>query len=74
MKANKLFSCPFCGGQAELKKVNVYGRDGYRVTCTKCHCSTNLISTGINLLNNEEITVMAAKNYAVSLWQTRTSG
>ncbi|MBS7176825.1 MAG: hypothetical protein KH056_11730 [Clostridiales bacterium] len=57
-----------------MKKVNVYGRDGYRVTCTKCHCSTNLISTGINLLNNEEITVMAAKNYAVSLWQTRTSG
>lgn len=66
-----LKTCPFCGGQAELKKVNVYGREGYRVTCMKCHCSTNLILTGINLLNNEKITIEAAQIRAMNLWRAR---
>ena len=68
-----LKTCPFCGSPAEIKEQSYYGRTMYRVSCTKCHCSTELVPTGINLLNNEEITIEAAQSRAVSLWQTRAT-
>lgn len=41
-----LRKCPFCGGKAELKVSKVCGADAVRVSCTSCHCFTNLFPVG----------------------------
>ena len=40
MEDEKLKTCPFCGGEAELKTAN----DGWRVRCTKCTCNIVVFS------------------------------
>ena len=34
--------CPFCGGEAELKRVErtILGTEYFSVICTTCHCQT----------------------------------
>ena len=68
-----LKTCPFCGSPAEIKEQSYYGRTMYRGSCAQCHCRTELVATGRNLLNNEEITTEAAQSRAVNLWQARAS-
>lgn len=41
-KSVKLKPCPFCGGEAELKKLGVICDEGYAVVCKKCKARTKL--------------------------------
>ena len=41
-KSVKLKPCPFCGGEAELKKLGVICDEGYAVVCKECKARTKL--------------------------------
>ena len=41
-----LQSCPFCGGEAEMKMSDVFGANAVRINCTKCHATSNLFTEG----------------------------
>ncbi len=42
-----LKACPFCGGEADIAKVQNKGQDFYVswVECMQCHCSTHVFSS-----------------------------
>ena len=39
----KLKPCPFCGGEAKIVHGEL-GRNGSRVICKNCYCSTDFVS------------------------------
>lgn len=41
-EAINLKSCPFCGGEAEMKKLGIICDEGYGVVCSKCKARTTL--------------------------------
>jgi Lar family restriction alleviation protein len=52
----KLRTCPFCGGEAEVREAKYLGLKGFVVTCLKCGIETRL---------------MEDKNQSVWLWNRR---
>ena len=38
----KLKPCPFCGGEAEVKKLGVICDEGYAVVCKECKARTKM--------------------------------
>lgn len=40
----ELLPCPFCGGEAELKRGKLYFDDTVQIHCTECHIHTPKIA------------------------------
>ncbi len=38
----KLERCPFCGGEAEIKKCGIICDEAYVVVCKECHVRTRM--------------------------------
>lgn len=38
----KLERCPFCGGEAEMKKCGIICDEAYVVVCKECHVRTRM--------------------------------
>lgn len=73
----ELKSCPFCGGQAELVKKEIYLDYGYRVHCTQCGAMANVVLvnhpklTHNGLDESTRYTDDRAKRIAAELWNRR---
>ena len=70
MNENELKSCPFCGGEAEIKTAF----DGCFMIwceCEKCHAKTDRY--GLDIKRSDAlIRIDGAKNGAVYSWNRRT--
>ena len=42
--------CPFCGGEAELKRIQHDKKDNIFIECKSCRCATRIFSCDINLI------------------------
>lgn len=74
-QAPNLKPCPFCGGEAEIRKNTLWGREYYMIKCTRCHCSTNKLFTGFAFCfdgqANVDVSDNQAKRKACANWNKR---
>jgi len=74
---NDLKPCPFCGGEAESRKTNLYMDKAYIVECKCCHGRTEFIVadhprlTPSGLDESTRYMEEQAQQRAISLWNRR---
>lgn len=78
----ELKKCPFCGGEAKIKKTHVYLDEARRVGCSVCHMTTAPVlidhpayterSAG-ELDESTRYTAEQAERIAAKLWNKRIS-
>lgn len=73
-----LKNCPFCGGEAEIKKTHVLLDEARRVRCTVCNASTSpalinhpKMGGGGKLDESTRYTAEQAEAKVAELWNTR---
>lgn len=50
---NELKPCPFCGGEAEVIEIYLYGKvKGYMAHCNKCGCELKCYTSKQNAKNS----------------------
>lgn len=69
MEKEKLLSCPFCGGEAELATINNLGHDiiGVVVRCKNCHSEGSSFEYGYMSPEETEQT-----EKAITAWNKRS--
>ena len=73
-----LKKCPFCGGEAEIKKTHVLLDEARRVRCTVCDASTSPVlinhpkmGGGGKLDESTRYTAEQAEEKVTELWNAR---
>ena len=76
----KLKKCPFCGGEAEIKKTRVLLDEARSVKCTHCNCKTASVLVNHPKMGGDgkldEITRYTAEQAeakAAELWNARAT-
>ena len=46
----ELKKCPFCGGEAEIKRVENNGKDNVWIQCKECNCATSIFTAPLNAI------------------------
>ena len=74
----ELKKCPFCGGEAEIKKTHVLLEEARRVQCTVCNASTLPVlinhpkmGGGGKLDESTRYTAEQAEEKVAELWNAR---
>lgn len=73
----KLKSCPFCGGEAEVRKITMYLKEARAVACKDCGTRTRLIFVDLPALTDDGVdestryTAEQAEKLAVERWNRR---
>ena len=70
----KIKKCPFCRNRAEIKEDNAYTYKGYRITCIKCHASSERIIAGAGYYSRngfKRFTKKQAIKEALKKWNRR---
>lgn len=61
---HELKRCPFCGGEAELKRYVGFAFEEAYVQCKDCECKTKIISPSLKYCANDK---------AVEMWNRRNA-
>lgn len=74
MKEIELKPCPFCGGEAEVKKTKIYYDDAVQIHCTECNVHTTALPFNCKMYfdgKNGYMTEQTAIERTVKKWNRR---
>lgn len=65
--------CPFCGGMAEVLRVNYCCCPGIQIRCTKCHASTQTLMAGDDPRTGKITCLVDLQVRVEQLWNRRAA-
>lgn len=64
--------CPFCGGKAEIKRIQSNNKDNVFITCKDCGSATAIYSISSNVIPRRVKSDDKVFNPVVNAWNRRT--
>ena len=68
---SRLLPCPFCGGEATFRSVNMYQQPAVYVACLQSQCRTNMFPAGYDILHERKLTEIDCAKMAEKVWNSR---